>query len=119
MIGIRRCTLLVFCATAALALPGCARPGAGAPTIATTWPVADQAALESEFRRWAEATREAAAPAAPFAWLRLAPGEDLGRGAARDPHIDVLLGGSATQYRRLAGRGRLAPIEQPGLPLWT
>lgn len=106
-------------------LSGCRRePGTGAfLTIATAWSEAERTEVEREFARWVEG-QPVAAPR--IAWIVLAPADDLGRIARRpawglDPRgraPDILLGGPASSYRRLARAGRLAGADRPDGPPW-
>jgi hypothetical protein len=118
MIDRSRCTWLACCLASVCCVSACARVGPGALTIATSWPESEQAALEADFRSWVQSSRSAVGAATTIAWVRLLPGEDLIRVARRDPRIDVLVGGPTSAYHRLGDSGRLAAMEQPGLPFW-
>jgi hypothetical protein len=82
---------------------GCGR-GEGL-VIATNWTEAECAALVRDIP-------------ARITWLRVAPGEDPTRVLDRPVAIDVVLGGPASSYRRLAAAGRLGPVDRQGRAGW-
>lgn len=98
-------------------------------TIATTWPDSEQAEIEAGFSRWlavGQALEPAAAAAARIEWIRLVPGENpapaltqrLGPLDLRDRTVDVLAGGTAASYARLARADQFVPIDRSGSPSW-
>ncbi|MEJ7637932.1 MAG: hypothetical protein WKF75_08115 [Singulisphaera sp.] len=64
-----------------------------------------------DFRRWAEAKLGASRESVSIHWLPLARGDDLARIAHRRAGVDVVLGGPASAYSRMARAGVLAAIE--------
>jgi hypothetical protein len=96
---------------------GCAR-GPGDLLIATSWSAAERTELASAFGRWVEAASGTAGGPVRIRWIRLAPGDDAAGVVRRWETPDVLLGGGAVMYRRLAHAAWLVPIERTGHPLW-
>ena len=88
--------------------------------IATSWPSSDRARIESEFAGWLERyPRPSAGGNVRIDWLILSAGDDLEAVAARRRPPDVLLGGPARSYARLARGKRLAPLPIEGGPPWA
>jgi hypothetical protein len=88
--------------------------------VATGWPAAERRRLEAEFDRWLERRPEPSARAPiRIDWLVLAPGDDLEGLAVRRRPPDVLLGGPAWSYERMAIAQRLAPLPIDGSPGWA
>lgn len=113
-----------------IALTGCIRIPTGGDdfTIATTWSEAERGELEAAFGRWlarAEGGPQASKPGR-IDWVSLAPGEDLSRAVQapsgaidlREKKLDVVLGGPASSYARLAREEKLLPIDRQGNPPW-
>jgi hypothetical protein len=113
----------------AFGLIGCARlsPDQDALTIATTWSSADRSEVETAFGHWLS-TGTSATPvkeSARIAWLPLKPEDDPptvilqpGRHKRGEKSVDVVLGGPASSYARLAEADALVPIDRPGAPRW-
>jgi hypothetical protein len=117
--SLRRGLILgVGCLVAALS--GCDGPAGDRLVVATSWTAADRHRIESEFARWLE-QHPGPSPAGPIRldWLILSPGDDLVRLAARRGPPDVLLGGPAPAFDRLARAKRLVPLLIDGSPAWA
>jgi hypothetical protein len=100
-------------------LGGCARPSAARVLVATTWPVHDRRRLASEFESWAAAAHgDLEHRSLRLEWLILEPDDDLVHLAERRDPPDVLLGGAASSFARLARANQLAPIDPAGSILW-
>jgi hypothetical protein len=99
--------------------PACGGPESQNLVVATCWPRAECARLESEFRDWIIAGK-AGATLGPVRveWLLFEPGEDLVKVAERRDPADVILGGSSANYLRLANSRRLAPLEGAASSGW-
>ncbi len=96
---------------AALGAWGCARVGDDGLVIASAWSRSERRAIEVDFRRWADADPGASREAVKIHWISLARGDDLARIAHRRAGVDVVLGGPASAYTRMARAGVLAAIE--------
>src|SRR4051794_33522860 len=96
---------------AALGASGCARVGDDGLVIASAWPKSERSAIESDFRRWAEANLEASGKGVKIHWVPLSRGDDLERIVHRRAGIDVVLGGPASAYARLTRAGVLTAVE--------
>lgn len=88
--------------------------------VATAWSRADRRQIDEEFAAWQQ-RHETSPGGGPVRidWVVLAPGDDLERMPGGRSSPDVLLGGDATAYRRLARAGRLAPLPIDGSPNWA
>jgi hypothetical protein len=87
--------------------------------VATSWPIAERVRLESEFRKWAAQSKlDLGEQPINLKWLILTPGDDLARVASRRNPPDVLLGGSAGAFDRLARAGRLSPLPGQRAAYW-
>ncbi|WP_210420471.1 hypothetical protein [Aquisphaera giovannonii] len=79
--------------------------------VATPWEARDRAELERHLK--AEGT---GLESLRIAWVELPPGTPFDRARAREPAIDVFLGGPIAEYARLAAAGSLAPPGGEGQP---
>jgi hypothetical protein len=101
-------------------LSGCDQGADNRLVIATSWPAADRRWIESDFSGWLSQHPEASSLVPiKLDWLILSPGDDLERLAARRRPPDVLLGGPARAFDRLAGAKRLSPLPIDGSPMWA
>jgi hypothetical protein len=99
---------------------GCDRAADDRLVIATSWPAAERRGIESEFAGWLEQRPDSAARRTiRVAWLILSPGDDVERLAARRNPPDVVLGGPARAFDRLARAKRLSPLPIDGSPAWA
>ena len=105
---------------ALLAAPGCmqAEVDTADLLIVSPWPEEERARLEEEYQRWREHAPGATTGACRIAWYPLAMGDDPAGVVRWRPAVDVVLGGPATVFERLAESGRLAPIEPGGRAGW-
>lgn len=88
--------------------------------VATTWPAADRARIAEAFNAWLREHPDAPGPRPlRIRWLMLTPGDDMGGLADRRNPPDVILGGPARTYERLARSQRLAPLPIEGSPPWA
>jgi hypothetical protein len=88
-------------------LVGCGSSGDSPLIVATTWPAAERTQIEA-------VVRESSGDRRPIVWIALATGERLESVVDRRGGVDILLGGSASAYGRLAAAGRLVssgPLE--------
>jgi len=100
-------------------MAGCDRPSPGRLFVATSWPVIDRRLLASEFQSWVAASHgNLEHRRIRLEWLILEPRDDLDRVVERRDPPDVLLGGSASSFARLARTDQLAPIDSAGSALW-
>ena len=96
-------------------LTGCDRSAADRLLVATTWPAIDRRRLASEFESWVAASHgNLEHRRIQLEWLTLGPGDDLVRVVERRDPPDVLLGGIALSFARLACAGQLTPIDDEG-----
>ena len=87
--------------------------------IATSWPRSEQVRLELEFFEWIARNQPQSRPGPiELAWIDVDAGERLDHLCDRFQPADVLLGGPVTEYARLAGTGRLAPLDGEKAPFW-
>jgi hypothetical protein len=101
---------------------GCEPSGSNSDrlVVATSWPPVDRLRLESEFPIWSGTSRfDRGHGPVRIEWLILDPGEDLVRVVQRRSPPDVLLGGPASSFVRLARRNRLSPLPLKDSPLWS
>lgn len=96
---------------------GCAREG-DELTIVSPWSEPERDLLATAFRRWAEANPAVATGPVRIHWIPLAPGDDPTRAVRRRVPPDLLLGGAAAVYHRLARSRWLIPIERTAHPPW-
>jgi hypothetical protein len=97
--------------------PGCDRGGGEALVIATRWPAAERNELETGFRAWLEANPDAAVRPLRIVWI--APTEDHDPTViVRRRPVDLVLGGPAAAYDRLAAEGRLEPVGAEDRVAW-
>lgn len=89
-------------------LAGCDAGDDDALTVATAWPAHDRARAEGLFRETSPVR---------VRWVVLAPGDDVARVVRRRKPPDLVLGGPAPSYERLARRGLLEPLKAGG-PSW-
>ena len=90
-------------------LAGCG-PSADSPlVIASTWSATERTQFEAEARQTANGLP-------PIVWVVLEPGERWESVVDRRGGVDLLLGGPATAYARLARAGRLVPAD-PARPI--
>jgi len=109
---------LLALAAALTSFAGCDRPSPGRLLVATSWPAIDRRRLESEFRGWVAASHgHLEHRRIRLEWLILEPGDDLVRLVERRGPPDVLLGGSASSFARLARPDQLAPVDPAGSAL--
>jgi hypothetical protein len=110
----------VALAGALLSAAGCAVRPADRLVVATSWPAADRRRIEAELARWLGSSGgPSGLGSIRLDWLILDPGDDPARVAQRHNPPDVLLGGPAASFDRLArGRG-LAPLPLDGAPAWA
>jgi hypothetical protein len=88
--------------------------------IATSWPLDDRRRLEAEFAGWlASSSSPVARGPIRLEWLILEHGDDPARVVDRRNPPDVLLGGPASSFDRLARTGRLSALPLAGSPSWT
>jgi hypothetical protein len=97
-------------------LPACEPIPPDALVVATSWPEADRSRVEEGFAGWLEA--EGHGPVRIDWWI-LSPVDDLEGLASRRRPPDVLLGGPARSYHRLARVNRLSPLPMDGSPAWA
>ena len=95
-----------------------ARGGDDVLVIASGWPEADRAALESAFRRWIERAHAVTRGPVRVHWVVLMPGDDLARVVRRRAPLDLVLGGPASAFAKLDRQGRLAPARRLEHPSW-
>jgi hypothetical protein len=87
--------------------------------VATTWSRSEQVRLELEFIEWIARNQPPSVPRPiKLAWMTMDTGERLDRLCDRFQPADVLLGGSVTEYARLASTGKLAPLDGEKPPFW-
>ena len=98
---------------------GCHRWESDRLLVATSWPSAERLRIEAQFADWVAAARPAEPRTARLDWLILEPGDDPARLAARRDPPDILLGGPATSFDRLARTDRLAPLPFNDSPAWA
>ena len=115
--GLRSSLWLALVLTA-LYCTGCVPVGEDEIVVATCWGDRECRALETEFARWSSSPEEALDQPTRIRWIRLAPGDDPALVADRLGAVDVLLGGLATSYERLAEAGHLAHPDVGSGPLW-
>ncbi|MFI5455591.1 MAG: hypothetical protein ACHRXM_09080 [Isosphaerales bacterium] len=109
---------LLALATAFTSFGGCDRPSPARMLVATSWPAIDRRRLESEFQGWVAASHgHLEHRRIRLEWLILEPDDDLVRLVQRRGQPDVLLGGSASSFARLARLDQLAPIDRAGSAL--
>jgi hypothetical protein len=90
---------------------GCGPSGNPALIVATSWPPTERTQFEDAFR-------EATGDRRPIDWVISAPGERLESVIDRRGGVDVLLGGPASTYGRLAVAGRLHPTNPSSSYSW-
>ncbi len=108
--------LLAICTVVPM---GCNRRESDRLVVATSWPRTDRLRIEAQFADWVAAGRPAEPRMGRIQWLILEPGADPARLAARRDPPDVLLGGPATSFDRLAETDRLAPLPLDHSPSWV
>jgi hypothetical protein len=87
--------------------------------VATCWPLAARRLLESDFQEWqVRSARDPDFHSSRLEWLVLTPANELASAVRRGNPPDVLLGGSALSYARLAQIDQLVPIEGAGSASW-
>jgi hypothetical protein len=87
--------------------------------IATSRPLAELRLIESEFAHWGVESPLPGGPApVRLEWRILSPGDDRARVAGRRNPPDVLFGGAASSFDRLAGMQALSPLPFAGSPAW-
>lgn len=115
----RRWLVIGVCCLAA-GSPGCSPRRGDVLVIATAWPRADRDRLEGRFGRWlAEPGRSAKQGPIRLEWLVLSANDPLARVVTRRDRPDVLLGGPAIAYERMAEARSLAPLPLEGSPSWA
>lgn len=103
-----------------VAITGCEPLARNHLIVATAWSRADRGRIDEEFASWQQ--RHQTSPGeGPIRidWVVLAPDDDLERLPGGRSSPDVLLGGDARAYRRLARAGRLAPLPIDDSPSWA
>jgi hypothetical protein len=103
----------------ALVPMGCGPLESDRLVVATTWSSADRLRIETGFAKWVAASVTAGRGTVRLDWLILAPGDDPARLAGRRNPPDVLLGGPASAFDRLARRNQLSPLPREGSPPWS
>jgi hypothetical protein len=98
--------------------PGCDRGGGGALVIATSWPEAERDELEMGFRAWAATDPDAAGRPLRIVWIAPSPGQDPTVLVDRRVRVDLVLGGPASSYDRLAAEGLLDPVASGDRAAW-
>jgi hypothetical protein len=93
-------------------LTGCGPSGEPALVIATTWAPSERARFESE-------GREASGDRRQVVWVILKPWENWESVVDRRGGVDLVLGGPATAFDRLARSGHFIPTSVPGLLPWS
>ncbi len=86
--------------------------------VASSWSSADRLRIENEFARWTAGSGEAGRGTIHLDWLILSPGDDPASVASRRNPPDVLLGGPAASFDRLARMNQLSPLPLEGSPSW-
>ena len=97
------CTLL---SSLMVAGSGCDWKGDETLVIATNWTAAERDGLEAGFRAWVKVHPDLAIRPFRIVWIILAEGRDPTAIVGRVP-VDLVLGGPAASYDRLAAEGRL------------
>jgi hypothetical protein len=111
--------IFVMLVCALFGSPGCNRGSSDRLVIATSWPLAEQRRIESEFQHWVLQSSMRGGPGpVRLEWRILAPGDDLVRVARRRDPPDMLLGVPALPFDRLARMQALAPLPIDGSPSW-
>lgn len=101
--------------------------GRGEPlTIATPWTEPERKAIEAEFGQWRAKAEGRTRPtsSARIEWIPLAP-DDLARATRQKgsalflrAKVDIVLGGPASSYARMAQEGLLQSFSRPDNPAW-
>jgi hypothetical protein len=113
MIGLLRKSCLAAFALTLVSAPGCVRRDGEVLVVATTLPAAERRALEAEF------AQRASPGGIPIAWVHVVRDDDLAEALQRDLRIDLVLGGGAAVFERLATEGLLGPAPLRGETLWA
>jgi ABC-type glycerol-3-phosphate transport system substrate-binding protein len=118
MLAMAGCSGTVFWAGAGKVI-GAIVPGAveaDVLLIASSWPRSEQARLEREFLDWIARGQQQAPGSIELAWITVDASERLDHMCDQFQPADVLLGGPVTEYARLAGIGRLSPLDGDKAP---
>ena len=112
-------SVLVAMVAIAFVPMGCGPLESDRLVVATSWPLPDRLRIETKLAEWLATSGPSGLGRVRLDWLILRPGDDPGRLAVRRNPPDVLLGGPAASFDRLAQMNQLSPLPLEGSPNWS